>query len=207
MCTRIEIQSSIRPTIARENKRIYIHTYIHSYWIQLVLWRNNPLLDNWLLKHVSRRRTPLEESTRCPKSIHGSQDNKFIKHNNGTLGGSDLYDGRVAFITGSTFRELERFRVEAGSNTSTVALREIGGDKGRSLESETVKYGRESHGTRTREWLRWRGPAAVVNDRPVVNYKVCDLAIALYLFVVTICKYSINPITNLNSVYSHSYTK
>jgi hypothetical protein len=42
-------------------------------------------------------------------------------------------------------------RVEAGSNTSTVALRVVGGDEKGILESETVKYGRESHGTRTRE--------------------------------------------------------
>jgi hypothetical protein len=35
-----------------------------------------------------------------------------------------------------------------------------------SLESETVNYGREFHGTRTREELRRRGPAAIVNDRP-----------------------------------------
>jgi hypothetical protein len=39
----------------------------------------------------------------------------------------------------------------AGSNTSTVALRVVGSDEKGSLESETVKYGRESHGTRTRE--------------------------------------------------------
>jgi hypothetical protein len=45
------------------------------------------------------------------------------------------------------------FRVEAGSKTSTVALRVVGGDEKGSLESETVKYvyGRESHGTRARE--------------------------------------------------------
>jgi hypothetical protein len=36
--------------------------------------------------------------------------------------------------------------VEAGSNTSTVALRVVGGDGKRSLESETLKYGHESHG-------------------------------------------------------------
>jgi hypothetical protein len=42
-------------------------------------------------------------------------------------------------------------RVEEGSNTSTVALRVVGSDKKGSLKSETVKYGRESHGTRTRE--------------------------------------------------------
>jgi hypothetical protein len=39
--------------------------------------------------------------------------------------------------------------VEAVSNTSTVALRVVGGDENGSLESETVKYGHESHGPRT----------------------------------------------------------
>jgi hypothetical protein len=48
--------------------------------------------------------------------------------------------------------------VEAGSNTSTVTLRVVGGDEKGSLKSETVKYGRESQGTRIRERLRWRGP-------------------------------------------------
>jgi hypothetical protein len=42
-------------------------------------------------------------------------------------------------------------RVEAGSNTSTVTLRVVGGDEKGMLESETVKYGHESHGTRTRK--------------------------------------------------------
>jgi hypothetical protein len=42
-------------------------------------------------------------------------------------------------------------RVEVWSNTSTVALRVVGGDEKGSLEDETVKYGHESHGTRTRE--------------------------------------------------------
>jgi hypothetical protein len=41
----------------------------------------------------------------------------------------------------------ELTRVEVGSNTSTVALRVVGGDKKGSLESETVKYGRKSHRT------------------------------------------------------------
>jgi hypothetical protein len=36
-----------------------------------------------------------------------------------------------------------------GSNTSTIALRVVGGDEKGSLESETVKYGLKSHGTRT----------------------------------------------------------
>jgi class 3 adenylate cyclase len=44
-----------------------------------------------------------------------------------------------------------RPRVEAGTNTSTVTLR-VGGDEEKgSLESETVKYGRESQGIGTRE--------------------------------------------------------
>jgi hypothetical protein len=42
-------------------------------------------------------------------------------------------------------------RVEEVSNTSTVGLRVVGGDEKGSLESETVKYGRQSHGTLTRE--------------------------------------------------------
>jgi hypothetical protein len=35
------------------------------------------------------------------------------------------------------------------------------------LESET-KCGYESRGTRARQGLRWRGPATVVNDRPIL---------------------------------------
>jgi hypothetical protein len=37
----------------------------------------------------------------------------------------------------------------------------------------------------------------------VVNCRVRELAIALYLLVVTICKCSVNPITNPNPVCSH----
>jgi hypothetical protein len=44
----------------------------------------------------------------------------------------------------------EKCRVEAGSNISTVAMGVVGGDEKLSLESETVKYCRESHGT----WIR-----------------------------------------------------
>jgi hypothetical protein len=46
---------------------------------------------------------------------------------------------------------LLKSRVEAVSNNSTVALRVVGGDEKGSLESETVKYGRESHATQTGE--------------------------------------------------------
>jgi hypothetical protein len=86
-----------------------------------------------------------------------------------------------------------RARVEAGSNTSNVARRVVGGDKngtqclghpvpgdinkgnwpsrlGESRISDS-KLCHESHETRTREWLRWRGPAAIVNDRPILSSK------------------------------------
>jgi hypothetical protein len=55
-------------------------------------------------------------------------------------------------------------RVVAGSNTSTVTLRVVGADEKGSLKSETVKYGRESQGTRARRGLRWQGPAAYRKD-------------------------------------------
>jgi hypothetical protein len=58
--------------------------------------------------------------------------------------------------------------VEAGSNTSTVTLRVVGGDEKGSIKSETVKYDHEFYGTRTRKRLRRRGPAAIVNDRTVL---------------------------------------
>jgi hypothetical protein len=60
-------------------------------------------------------------------------------------------------------------RVEVGSNTSTVTLRVVGSDERGSLKSETVKYGRESQGTRAPERLRWQGPAAYTKDRPVLS--------------------------------------
>jgi hypothetical protein len=62
-----------------------------------------------------------------------------------------------------------RSRVDAGSNTSTVTLRVVEGDEKGSLESEPVKYGHESYGTRTRKWLRWREPVAIANGRPVLS--------------------------------------
>jgi hypothetical protein len=63
----------------------------------------------------------------------------------------------------------DQARVEAGSNTSTVTLRVVGGDEKGILQSEIVKYGREHEGTRTRERLRWQGPAAYTKDRHVLK--------------------------------------
>jgi hypothetical protein len=85
--------------------------------------------------------------------------------------------------------------VEAGSNTSTVALRVVGGDvrkpstwgyngatlflgdintetwPTRLVESQIwdSKYGHESRETRTRKWLRWPGPAAIVKDKSILS--------------------------------------
>jgi hypothetical protein len=60
-------------------------------------------------------------------------------------------------------------RVEAGTNASTVILLVVGGNEKGSLKSETVKYGRDSQGIRTRERLSWQGPAACTKDRPVLS--------------------------------------
>jgi hypothetical protein len=73
---------------------------------------------------------------------------------------------------GSEFRFHLYPRVEAGSNTSTVTLRVVGGDEKVSLKCETVKYGRETQGARTKERLRWHGPAAYMyksQTRPLVR--------------------------------------
>jgi hypothetical protein len=42
--------------------------------------------------------------------------------------------------------------------------------------------------------------------RAVVNCRVGELAIVLWLLVVTICKWSINTITSPDPIYSHMYT-
>jgi hypothetical protein len=48
-------------------------------------------------------------------------------------------------------KDLGQPRVEAGSNTSTVTLRVVGGDEKGSLKYEIVKYGHENKGTRTQD--------------------------------------------------------
>jgi hypothetical protein len=53
--------------------------------------------------------------------------------------------------TARTYSSIVASHVEAGSNTSTVALRVVGGDENGSLEPETVKYGHDSHWTQTRK--------------------------------------------------------
>jgi hypothetical protein len=62
-------------------------------------------------------------------------------------------------------------RVEAGSNTSTVTLRVVGGDEKGSLKSERVEYGLETKGPQTQEGLHWRGPVAYTKDIPVLRQR------------------------------------
>jgi hypothetical protein len=75
----------------------------------------------------------------------------------------------LEYIRSRAEKEKGFTRVEAGSNTSTVTLRVVHGDEKGSLKSETVKYGHESKGTRTRERLRWRGSATYTKDRTVLS--------------------------------------
>jgi hypothetical protein len=61
--------------------------------------------------------------------------------------------------------------VEAVSNTSTVGMRVIGGDEKGSLESETVKYGHESNGTRAPKITSLARPRSTskLQTRPLVR--------------------------------------
>jgi hypothetical protein len=60
--------------------------------------------------------------------------------------------------------------VEAGSNTSTVTLRVVGGDEKGSLKSETVKYGRKLQGTRTEKDCAGKGQRHIQKQtRPLVR--------------------------------------
>jgi hypothetical protein len=63
----------------------------------------------------------------------------------------------------------KKSHVDLGPETSILALWVIGGDKRGSLKSETVKYDHKSYETQTQKWLHWQGPAAIVNDRPVLS--------------------------------------
>jgi hypothetical protein len=62
-------------------------------------------------------------------------------------------------------------RVEAGSSTSTLALRFVGGDEKGSLKTETVKYGHESQGTRIPERLRGRGQQHIQKTDPSSRHR------------------------------------
>jgi hypothetical protein len=99
-----------------------------------------------------RESAPHQQACNCLRVIKSGRRPQM-----GTLFQDRLADwtvGRNITLTlGLTF--LKFTGVEAGSNTSTVTLRVIGGDEKGSLRSETVKYGHESRGTRTHTKNYW----------------------------------------------------
>jgi hypothetical protein len=61
-------------------------------------------------------------------------------------------------------------RVEAGSNTSTVTLRVVGGDEKGCLKSETIKYGHECQDSNQRKTTLARTSSIYKKQtRPVVR--------------------------------------
>jgi hypothetical protein len=127
--------------------------------------RNNPLLDNGSI-NISEvtpstvERLPLLGT--FPSQRIGTQDRRTVR-------GGHLCSVRPEVVKGGHIIDSSVPRVEAGSNTSTVTMRVVGGDERGSLKFETVKYGLKFQGTRTRKWLRWRGPVAMANDIPVLS--------------------------------------
>jgi hypothetical protein len=65
-------------------------------------------------------------------------------NNIGTVGNDVFHSVRAKGLYNEDTSSVTR--VEAGSNTSTVALRVVGSDEKGSLGPETVKHGRESQG-------------------------------------------------------------
>jgi hypothetical protein len=75
----------------------------------------------------------------------------------------------VLRVVGATKREPRAGGITGPPCSWGIYIQGLGPPGWGSLESETVKCGHESRGTRTWEWLRWRGPAAIVNERPILS--------------------------------------
>jgi hypothetical protein len=92
------------------------------------------------------------------------------------------------FLPGNSYKHLDDARVEKGHVTASAVTSLVSSDvtikafsrmsdpgfirlrsRSFSLKYETVKYGHESQGNRTRERLHWRGPAAYIKDRPILS--------------------------------------
>jgi hypothetical protein len=65
--------------------------------------------------------------------------------------------------------------VVAGSNTSTVTLRVVGGEEKGSLKSETVKYGRGSQGTRKKKDCAGKGQQHIQKTDPSSRQRGCPI--------------------------------
>jgi hypothetical protein len=70
---------------------------------------------------------------------------------------------RSGYKRNKKYKETKHYFISIQSN------RLVGGDEKESLKSKTVKYDRESQGTRTQERLLWQGLGACTNDRPILS--------------------------------------
>jgi hypothetical protein len=133
-------------------------------------WRNRLLLDNGSVSTFRCNGYACKSQSVATGLSHVSWQ-RIKQSNTRTVGGNDpRQTGRLTVGRNIRLRLSRRSScVEEGSNTFTVALRVVGGNEKGSLEFETAKYGCESHRTRIREWLHWRCPTAIVNDRPVFS--------------------------------------
>jgi hypothetical protein len=81
------------------------------------------------------------------RSAPYSHSNWYARNNRGNLESGVFYAVRADAIPGESKQTQKKLtRVEAGSNTSNVTLRVVGGDEKESLKSETVKYGQSPKG-------------------------------------------------------------
>jgi hypothetical protein len=67
--------------------------------------------------------------------------NGQTRNNKGIIGNAVFYSGRPEAIQRAVVESCSKSRVQARSDTPTIAPRVVGGDEKGSLESETVKYG------------------------------------------------------------------
>jgi hypothetical protein len=80
----------------------------------------------------------------------------------------------LSLLSNGTLQMLPRQQIRTPQQNYWTRRFLCGGPPGwGGLASETVKCGHESRGTRTWEWLRWRRPAAIINDRPIHLSRAC----------------------------------
>jgi hypothetical protein len=88
------------------------------------------LLDNGLLKHVSRQRTRLDESRRCPEIESRFVETDETEEIRGAVRPGDFYEGRLSVIKGSGFVNSSESRVWRRVRiTSIVAPRVVKVDR------------------------------------------------------------------------------
>jgi hypothetical protein len=90
---------------------------------------------------------------RCYATTHkpGVHGSILVQRSNRTVEPDVCYAVRAELFKEGPYPGRMASCVEVGSNTSTVTLRVVGGDEDRSLEYGTIKYGCESHRSRTQE--------------------------------------------------------